>query len=223
MVQTRTSPSAPGTATAAWAERRLEILRRAAEVFREKGFQGAGMREIAEGLGLAPGALYYYFPSKMDLLYACQAIALDRLTEGAREIARRGVRADERLRRLVDHHLGVILDELGGSAAHLEVGALPPPRRREIVKRRDAYELILRKVIRDGAKDGTLRAVDEKTTAMALLGALNGTVAWWRPEGKRTATELGQAYADLFLRGLTPVFPGGLAPGAGGATKGRTP
>ena len=134
------------------------------------------MREIAEGLGLAPGALYYYFPSKMDLLYACQAISLDRLTDGARGIARSTLPAAERLRGLVDHHLEVILDVLGGSAAHLEFGALPPERRREIVKRRDAYERIFRKVIREGAEDGTLRAVDEKTTAMALLGALNWTV-----------------------------------------------
>ena len=204
MVQTRADGSGASTSPA-WAERRLEILRRAAEVFREKGFQGAGMREIADGLGLAPGALYYYFPSKTDLLYACQAISLERLTEGARSIARQPLPADERLRRLVDHHLEVILDVLGGSAAHLEFGALPPERRREIVKRRDAYERILRKVIREGAEDGTLRVVDEKTTAMALLGALNWTVVWWRPEGKRTATDLGSTYADLFLHGLAPV------------------
>jgi AcrR family transcriptional regulator len=215
MVQTSDPPSGPGRTTEAWAERRLEILRRAAAVFREKGFQGAGMREIAEGLGLAPGALYYYFPSKTDLLYACQAVSLDRLIEGARRVAREGGPAPERLRRLVDHHLEVILDVLGGSAAHLEFGALPPERRREIVRRRDAYERIVRKVIREGGEDGTLRVVDEKTTAMALLGALNWTVVWWRPEGKRTTTDLGRTYADLFLRGLRP--------GSAQDEQGRTP
>jgi len=204
VVQTKTSPSA-------YEQRRLEILRRAAEVFREKGFHGAGMREIAEGLGLAQGALYYYFPSKTDLLYACQAISLDRLSEGARRIAAEDATAAERLRRLVHHHLEVVLDVLGGSAAHLEFGALPPDRRREIVKRRDAYERTIRRVIRDGAHDGTLRAVDPKTSSMALLGALNWTVVWWRPEGKRTAADLARAYADLFL--------GGLAPGTGGGSR----
>lgn len=217
MVQTDATPASGSgiTTSAAWAARRLEILRRAAAVFREKGFQGAGMREIAEGLGLAPGALYYYFPSKTDLLYACQQVSLDRLTEGARRIAREARPGAERLRRLVDHHLEVILDVLGGSAAHLEFGALPPERRRAIVKRRDAYERILRKVIHEGAEDGTLRLVDEKTTTMALLGALNWTVVWWRPEGKRTATDLGATYADLFLRGL--------APGGGRDDRGRMP
>ena len=51
-------------------DRRMEILRQAASVFREKGYHGAGMREIAKGIGVAPGALYYYFESKEDLLYS---------------------------------------------------------------------------------------------------------------------------------------------------------
>lgn len=214
MVQTHPS-SEPGEATPAFAQRRLEILRRAAEVFRAKGFHGAGMREIAEGLGVAPGALYYYFPSKTDLLYACQTISLERLIQGARAIAREDAPAAERLRRLVRHHLDVILDVLGGSAAHLEFAALPPEPRKEIGRRRDAYERLLRRVIRDGAEDGTLRAVDEKTAALALLGALNWTVVWWRPEGRRTAGDLGETYADLFLRGL--------APDADGSSQRRTP
>jgi len=203
MVQTH-PPSEPGAATPAFAQRRLEILRRAAQVFRAKGFHGAGMREIAEGLGVAPGALYYYFPSKNDLLYGCQTIALDRLIEGARAIAREEAPAAERLRRLIGHHLDVILDVLGGSAAHLEFAALPREQRQEIGKRRDAYERVLRRVIRDGAKDGTLRPVDEKTTALALLGALNWTVVWWRPEGRQTPEALGATYADLILHGLAP-------------------
>ena len=64
------------TLTTRGAERRLEILRAAAEVFRRKGFAAAGMREIAEALSLAPGALYYYFESKEDLLHACQEESL---------------------------------------------------------------------------------------------------------------------------------------------------
>ena len=56
-----------------------------AAVFRQKGFHGAGMREIARGLGMAPGALYYYFKSKEDLLYACQTLSLKRLLESPAE------------------------------------------------------------------------------------------------------------------------------------------
>jgi AcrR family transcriptional regulator len=186
------------------ADRRLEILRRAADVFRRKGYRGAGMREIAEGLGLAPGALYYYFRSKEDLLFACQDLTLRRLTEGARRIARSGGSPPERLRALVAFHLEMTLTELGGSAAHLEFRDLPAPRLAEVVRRRDAYEAVLRRVIREGVRSRAFRPVDPKQAAWWILGALNWTVVWWRPEGRRTAADLAASFADLFLSGLRP-------------------
>lgn len=196
MVQT--SPAdRPGTA-----DRRTEILRRAAAVFREKGYHGAGMREIAEGLGLAPGALYYYFESKDDLLYACQEISLDRLIAGAEAIAQAPGGAPAKLARLVRAHLDLTLDELGGSAAHVEFHALPPERLAEIVRRRDAYEALLRGVIAEGVAAGAFRPVDEKLTVMALLGALNWTVVWWDPEGPLGSRDLMASFVDLFVEGL---------------------
>jgi TetR/AcrR family transcriptional regulator, cholesterol catabolism regulator len=182
--------------------RRLEILRRAADVFRRRGYHDAGMREIADGLGLRPGALYYYFRSKEDLLYACQEETLRRLVEGARRIARSPEPASDRLRALIAFHLDLTLTELGGSAAHVEFRALPPARLREVVRRRDAYEMLVRRILRDGAADGTLRDVDPRVGAWMLLGALNWTVVWWRPDGRLGAADLAREFADLCLGGL---------------------
>jgi AcrR family transcriptional regulator len=183
-------------------DRRLEILRRAAAVFREKGYHGAGMREIAEGLGLAPGALYYYFGSKEDLLLACQEVSLERMLDGGRRIARTKAPADERLRDLVTMHLDLTLDVLGGSAAHVEFQALPARRLKQVVKRRDRYERMVRRIIEEGIAAGTFRRVDVKMTAMALLGALNWTVVWWRPEGPWRPKHLVDGFLDVFLEGL---------------------
>jgi AcrR family transcriptional regulator len=185
------------------AGRRVEILRRAADVFRRKGYHEAGMREIAEGLGLRPGALYYYFSSKEDLLFACQEETLRRLVEGARKIARSGAPAEERLRELVRFHLEMTLTELGGSVAHVEFRSLPPSRLAEVVKRRDAYESLVRRILREGVKAGRFSAgVDPRRTAWMLLGALNWTVVWWRPEGRWSPKELAATFADLLLEGL---------------------
>jgi AcrR family transcriptional regulator len=156
----------------------LEILRRAADVFRRKGYHRAGMREIAEGLGLAPGALYYWFESKEDLLYACQDVTLRRLLAGARTAAAREAPAPERLAELVRLHLDLLLGELGGSAAHLEFRALPASRLRSVVRRRDAYEAIVRGIVADGVAEGTLRSMDPKLASLLLLGVLNSTVVW---------------------------------------------
>ncbi|MHC4550035.1 MAG: TetR family transcriptional regulator [Planctomycetota bacterium] len=182
--------------------KRAEILRRAAQVFRRKGFHGAGMREIAEGLGVAPGALYYYFESKEDLLYACQTLSLQRLLESARSIVGTDLAADEKLRRLIHAHLGHILDELGGSFAHIEFHALPEPLLKEVVSKRDAYERLVRRVLREGIDAGRFRPADVKLAALSLLGALNWTVVWWRPEGHRDLAGVADQMAATFLEGL---------------------
>ena len=183
-------------------DRRAEILRQAAAVFREKGFHGAGVREIADGLGLAPGALYYYFESKDDLLHACQDISLTRLIETARRITKGTAAADAQLRDLIAAHLDLTLDELGGSAAHVEFHALPEAKLEEIVAKRDVYERLIRRLIRRGIKEGTFRDVDVKLTTMALLGALNWSVVWWDPAGRWSSPDLVKGFADVFVDGL---------------------
>jgi AcrR family transcriptional regulator len=49
---------------------RTEILTVAAELFTERGYEATSLREIAERLGITKAALYYYFPSKDDMLGA---------------------------------------------------------------------------------------------------------------------------------------------------------
>jgi len=183
-------------------EKRAEILRRAAQVFRRKGFQAAGMREIARGLGLAPGALYYYFASKEDLLYACQRLSLERLTKSASGIAAAEASPPEKLRRLVRAHLSHVLGELGGSFAHVEFNALPDPQLAEVVRWRDTYERIVRGVVAEGIRSRAFRDVDSKLTTLALLGALNWAAVWWRPDGALPVEEVAERTADLFLKGL---------------------
>lgn len=183
-------------------ERRAEILRRAAAVFREKGFHGAGMREIAAGLEMTPGNLYYYFRSKEDLLYACQHISLTRLIESAQAILAREVESDVGLRALIAAHLDLTLDELGGSAAHVEFHALPEDLLAEIVEMRDTYEKQIRALIGRGIEAGTFRPVDAKLTTMALLGALNWSVVWFKPEGRWSTPDLIAGFAEVFVDGL---------------------
>ncbi len=183
-------------------DRRTQILREAASVFRQKGYHGAGMREIAAGLGIAPGALYYYFESKEDLLYGCQDISLNRLISVGERLAASDAPADERLRRLIAAHLDLTLDELGGSAAHVEFHALPEERLRKIVAKRDHYESLIRRVLQDGVDACVFRPIDVKLTSLALLGMLNWTVVWWKPEGPWAAQDLVARFTDIFLDGL---------------------
>lgn len=182
--------------------RRAEILRRAADAFREKGFHGAAMRDIANALGMLPSNLYYYFEGKDDLLYACQKTALALLLAGARCIVKSAVPAVEKIRALARAHVLCVLEETGGSAAHLEFRALPGRRRAEIARGRDAYERLVRGVVEAGVLAGEFRPLDAKLATLAMLGTLNSTVVWWRPEGPRRPAVIADTFADLIVGGL---------------------
>lgn len=191
-------------------EKKREILRAASEVFRRRGLHATGMREIAAELDMAVGNLYYYFENKEALLAFCQEDALAGLLELARRTAPvKGAApepADRRLFRVLAGHV-VLLNELTpGSLAHLEVEALKGKRKAQIREQRRAYEAEVQEIIADGIRSGVFRDVDAKVASFAVLGAVNWTVKWFRPDGSQSAQEIGEECADLLVRGL-------LAPG----------
>ena len=79
---------------------------------------------------------------------------------------------------------------------------LSPARREVIQGRRDAYEALFRDVIKEGINKNEFRDVDIRTTAMAILSALNGIPTWYRPNGPLSADEIADKHADLFLHAL---------------------
>jgi hypothetical protein len=97
-----------------------------------------------------------------------------------------------------------MLEELDGALAHLEVDALPDKLRLRIVKKRDAYEQAVRKLIASGVRAGTFRACDPTMIARAILGAVNWTARWYRPDGPQTPAEVASAFSDYLVKGLLP-------------------
>ena len=160
------------------------------------------MRDIAKALGMTPGNLYYYFEGKDDLLYACQKSALATLLSAARRIAKSTASAPDKITAIATAHVICLLEETGGSAAHLEFRALPGKRRAEIARGRDAYERLVHGVIEAGIAARAFRPVDPKLATLAMLGTLNSTVVWWRPDGPRRPKEIAETFAALIVGGL---------------------
>ncbi len=183
-------------------EKKREILQAASRVFRRRGLQATGMRDIATELDMAVGNLYYYFKDKEALLAFVQEDTLEALLELATRVRDQKLRANGRLFMLIEEHVVLLNEEIPGSLAHLEVEALSEPWRRRVQDRRDAYERAFREIIEEGMATGIFRQTDPKVSAMAILGAVNWTVKWFRPDGGKTAREIGRECAELLVRGL---------------------
>ena len=182
--------------------RRLEILRAAARAFRRRGFAAAGMRDIAAEADLSPGNLYHYFKGKDEILYFCQDRWLDHMLDVVRVAGSDGRSPSQALRHVLETHVGYLLDELEGSAAHLEVEALPPGLRDRVVRKRDRYEDGIRCLISAGVRSGAFAPCDPKLITRAILGALNWTARWFRPEGPASPSAVAAGLTDYLIRGL---------------------
>jgi TetR/AcrR family transcriptional regulator, cholesterol catabolism regulator len=213
MVQIASSVAVRVLAHSAGADgRKREILAAASRVFRRRGLEQAGMREIAAELGMTAGNLYYYFRSKADLVRFCQETTLDALLAGGAAVRLRPVGAAEQLFGLLTAHVVCLNETYPGSLAHLETEALEDGDRAALLAKRKRYEQLYAELLELGQASGELRPLDTGLAVRALLGAVNWTVKWFQPDGGKSAEAVGRDIAELLVRGLlapgTPFKPG---------------
>jgi AcrR family transcriptional regulator len=202
MSPNRSNTSRNGRQHRRYLARRLEILRAAGREFRSRGFVETGMRDIAKAAELSPANLYNYFQGKHEILFFCQDSSLDRMIAALERARRAKTSTSAKLRLVIVSHLRCLLDEVEGSAAHLLTSALPPRQQRYLLAKRDRYELGVRNLMASGMRTGEFVPGDAALMARAMLGALNWSVQWFRPDGQMTAEEIAEAMADYLVRGL---------------------
>jgi AcrR family transcriptional regulator len=200
--------------------RRGEILHAALRAFREKGFHGTTLDDIATHVGVRKTALYHYFPDKQAILHECHRESLGELQRILSET--RAIRgASPKLAHVIREHVRVMTETLQGSPLAFEVTSFSPARQRAMIRDRDRYEHGVRRIIERGIRSGELRRVDAKLAAFAILGAINWIARWYRPEGELHARELGEAFVAQLLDGLRQPGARGTAPRSGANSSGN--
>jgi len=190
--------------------RRRQIESVASGLFREQGYAGTSVRDIARGLAIQGASLYAHVASKEDVLWAIVRQSADRFEQAAdaAEAATAGQPVRERLAALVAAHVAVLTDDVGRASVFVrEWRSLSPVHRALIAARRDAYEERWRRLIAEGGQSGELAAADPPLAAAYLLTALNGIATWYRPDGPLSARAIGAEFVDLSLRSLSPEVP----------------
>lgn len=191
------------TATGLEPNRRAELLRAAARLFVEKGFDATTTRDIAEAAGMRSGSPFYHFRSKQALLKAAMIEGLDagleRLTAAIAGIAD----PEQRLRVLVRTHLGTLLE--GDCRSPLlvsETRALDERARSEIAEAFDRYQVPWQKTLDELAAAGKLASA-ASPVRLLLFGMLNWSSHWYRGDGPMSVDELADAAVAMLLNAPT--------------------
>lgn len=175
-----------------------EAIRSAAiELIAARGFEATTMREIADKVGIQPGTIYRYFPSKGQLLVALLLEHLEFLL--AQWALQRPASTEPlaRLRAFVDFHIrSHTLRRREVFVANMELRSLSPADRRRVVALRRRYEDLLTDILAEGIRQGVFQLPDARIATFAILAMLTGVGSWYREGGR-----LGQrALIDLYTR-----------------------
>jgi AcrR family transcriptional regulator len=182
---------------------REDILEAAAQVFRQKGFHGASMNDIADAVYLKKASLYHHVTSKQEILLELLDRALQLLLERISPIANQDISADKKLRLMIQEYLQILVENIDLATVLLfEHRSLDRRQHARHVPNRDRFELLWKDVLAEGVEAQLFRCENPGLTTRALLGQLNWTITWYRPDGTLTIDEIAAQYSDLLLNGL---------------------
>src|SRR6202161_3294618 len=184
---------------------RQEILRTAARLFQQRGYDATSMNDVAAALKLSKGGLYHHFQSKDEILYEIMNHAMQITEERVLNPVRGIADAEERLRALIRLHIEVVLSPRDREITVMlhENHPLPPSLRKRINARKKDYIHFLENLMAElQNKARQSRSVQDKAAAFALLGMINWIYQWSKPEGELQANNLVPQFTDLLFGGL---------------------
>jgi AcrR family transcriptional regulator len=179
-----------------------EAIREAAvALIAARGFEATTLREIADKVGVQPGTLYRYFPSKTQLLVSLLVEHLEYLLESWEKGRPRTDDPVALLRAFVDFHIrSHTLRRREVFVANMELRSLSPADRARVVALRRRYEDQLTAILRDGIERGAFRLPDARIATFAILAMLTGVGTWYREGGRLDKHSLIDAYTRLTLQ-----------------------
>jgi AcrR family transcriptional regulator len=201
---------------------RQEILRTAARLFQQRGYDATSMNDVAAALKLSKGGLYHHFQSKDEILFEIMDHAMEITQERVLNPVRSIADPEERLRALIRLHIEVVLSPRDREITVMlhENHPLPPALRKRINSRKKEYVHFLENLmaevqekVQEKVHAGSPSKVQKearpfggrvspRAAAFALLGMLNWIYQWYKPEGELQAQNLIPQFTELILGGI---------------------
>lgn len=180
-----------------------EILKAAAEVFYEKGYDAATLQEIADRVGILKGSIYYYIKTKSDLL---DHLLTEVHNEGVAMIRKRSELTGtvfDKLDAMFRSHIEYMCRNQAKTTVYLhELKALDPKRRESLFRGHEFRDEFLALIKKGQAEGLILERLDPKLTAQTMMGWTNSLYQWYRPQPRKPVDQIADHFITIMLRGI---------------------
>jgi AcrR family transcriptional regulator len=192
----RISRANTGNDAAAPDERQDQILRSAAELFVKHGYAGTSIRDIAQQVGLLAGSVYHHFPSKEDLFVGIHREGFRQLVVASENAIKNEADSWGRLELACAVHIdSAVAGDAIARITAVGLFAIHEDRlQKRLEKDRKKYDQIFRQLVADLDLP---RTTNRSIFRLALLGAMNWALVWYRP-GKETPQKIARDLTQIF-------------------------
>jgi TetR/AcrR family transcriptional regulator, cholesterol catabolism regulator len=180
-----------------------KILEHATEVFCDKGYEGASMRDLSRATGMSLAGMYHYFGSKERLLYLIQKHTFSTIVSQLRDRLSGINDAREGIDIFIHNHLGYFLEhQQAMKVLSHEDEVLDGDYGRKIASIKREYYQICRELLDRYKKEKGLE-FDSRTAVLSLFGMMNWIYTWYNPRLDGGAEQLAHEMGRIFFRGIS--------------------
>lgn len=179
------------------------ILSEAAKLFREKGFGGSSMRDLAEKVGIEAASMYNHIRSKDEILEEiCFGIGR-KYDEQLTEIDKTRISYPEKIEAIIAFHIQMIIEDGNAvSVLNNDWKFLNKEKMVEFKAMRNEYEKHLAEIITGGINEGAFKKVNVSVALFTILSSLRWVELWYKPSRGVTKEDLAKDISAILMNGV---------------------
>jgi AcrR family transcriptional regulator len=182
-------------------EKQRKILDEAVQLFKEKGYMGSSVRDLATQLNIKAASLYAHIRSKEEILeWICFGIAQDFFIE-LQEVQNTELNPKDKLNFFIDKHLSVVLKNPDVTHIYSNEWKHLEERLPEFVELRKKYQQEVEQLISTIYKAENWELKSPVFTTRFILHTLNNSYFWFKRNTESTV-EITDEIRNKILFGL---------------------
>ena len=180
-----------------------DVYTKEAVLFKEKGYLNTSVNEIAQKLKIQKASLYYYIKDKETLLFEILNRTMDHMLKEVGDIPMHTLAPEQKLDHVIRAHIVNASHYLNEFSVLLhDTQHLQPAQRKIIHSKRDQYEEIFVRILKEGISQKVFVNHDPRMLAFMILGSCNWLYQWFSPRGPKRPEEIADVFSSVFLKGL---------------------